>query len=107
VVGELKASPGRDLLIQGSGTLYSPLVAAGLIDCLVVMTFPVVLGPGKRAFDGAPGAGAFRLVEHFVSDAGVIFATYERHGEVQTGTFATKPPSAAEVERFAKWQREG
>ena len=40
-------------------------------------------------------------------DAGVIIATYERNGEVQTGTFATKPPSAAEVERVAKWQREG
>jgi dihydrofolate reductase len=105
VVGKLKASPGRDLLIQGSGTIYSPLVAAGLIDRLIVMTFPVVLGPGRRAFDGAPGAGAFRLVDHFVSDSGVIIATYERSGEVQTGTFATKPPSAAEVERFKRWER--
>ena len=105
VVRELKQSEGRDLLIQGSGTIYSPLVAAGLIDRLVVMTFPIVLGPGRRAFDGAPGAGAFRLVDHFVSDAGVIIATYERNGEVQTGTFATKPPSAAEVERFQRWER--
>ena len=46
-VAELKQSDGRDLLIQGSSTLYPPLLAAGLIDRLVVMTFPVVLGGGK------------------------------------------------------------
>lgn len=105
VVRDLKQSEGRDLLIQGSGTIYSPLLAAGLIDRLVVMTFPVVLGPGRRAFDGAPGAGAFKLAEHFVSDKGVIIATYERNGEVPTGTFETKPPSAAERERRAAWAR--
>jgi dihydrofolate reductase len=105
VVRELKASPGRDLLIQGSGTIYSPLVAAGLIDRLIVMTFPVVLGPGRRAFDGAPGAGAFKLADHFVSDKGVIVATYERNGEVPTGTFETRPRSAVERERRAAWAR--
>ena len=51
-VAELKRSEGRDLLIQGSSTLYVPLLAAGLIDRLVLMTFPVLLGEGKRIFDG-------------------------------------------------------
>ena len=46
-VAELKRSEGRDLLIQGSSTLYPPLLAAGLIDRLVLMTFPVVLGRGQ------------------------------------------------------------
>jgi dihydrofolate reductase len=66
-VAELKRSEGRDLLIQGSSTLYPPLLAAGLIDHLVLLTFPVVLGQGKRIFDGSQAPGAMKLVEHFIS----------------------------------------
>jgi dihydrofolate reductase len=101
-VGELKRSEGRDLLIQGSSTLYPSLLSARLIDQLTVMTFPVVLGSGKSIFDGSEKAGALKLVDHFVSDTGVIIATYEPAGEVKTGTFATKEPSEAEQVRQAK-----
>ena len=46
-----------------------------------------------------------KLVDHFVSDRGVIFTTYESGGDVPTGTFETKPPSEAELERREKWAR--
>src|SRR3954453_4667018 len=92
-VAELKRSDGRDLLIQGSSTLYVPLLAAGLIDRLVLMTFPVLLGEGKRIFDGSEAPGKLKLVDHFVANTGVITTTYEPAGEVPTGTFVTKPPS--------------
>jgi dihydrofolate reductase len=105
VVRKLKNTEGRDLLLQGSSTVYLPLLAAGLIDRLVLMTFPVVLGKGKRIFDGDATPGALRLVEHFVSDKGVVFATYEPDGEVKTGTFETKPPSEAELKRRASWPK--
>jgi dihydrofolate reductase len=105
-VAELKASEGRDLLIQGSSSLYVPLLAAGLIDRLVLMTFPVLLGRGKRIFDGSERPGALKLVDHFVSNTGVVFATYEPAGEVPTGTFETKPPSEAELKRRDQWARE-
>ena len=85
-VAELKRSDGRDLLIQGSSTLYPPLLAAGLIDRLVLMTFPVVLGAGKRIFDGSQTPGALKLVDHFVSNNGRVFTAYEPAGEVPTGT---------------------
>jgi dihydrofolate reductase len=97
-VARLKQSDGRDLLIQGSSMLYPPLLAAGLIDRLILMTFPVLLGSGKSIFDGFRDSGAFRLVESNVSDKGVIFGAYEPNGAVPTGTFATKEPSAAELE---------
>ncbi|MEO6255792.1 MAG: dihydrofolate reductase family protein [Sphingomicrobium sp.] len=97
-VGELKRSDGRDLLIQGSSTLYPPLLAAGLIDRLVIMIFPVVLGDGKRIFDGSQAHGALKLAEHAISDKGVAFLSYQPAGEVPTGTFATKPPSEDELE---------
>ena len=105
-VGKLKQTEGRDLLIQGSSTLYVPLLAAGLIDRLVLITFPVVLGRGKRIFDGSQAPGALKLVDHFVSPKGVIIANYEPNGDVPTGTFETKEPSQAELERREKWARE-
>jgi dihydrofolate reductase len=101
-VALLKQTEGRDLLIQGSSTLYPPLLSARLIDRLIVMTFPLVLGAGKSIFDGSEKAGALKLVDHFVSDTGVIIATYEPAGDVTTGTFATKEPSEAERVRQAK-----
>jgi len=98
-VAGLKRSEGRDLLIQGSSTLYPPLLSARLIDRLVLMTFPVVLGGGKRIFDGSERAGALKLVDHFVTATGVVLTAYEPAGDVQTGTFETKEPSLAELER--------
>ncbi len=106
VVSELKRSDGRDLLIQGSSTLYPPLLAAGLIERLVLMTFPILLGRGKRLFDGSQKPGAFKLVDHFVSNKGVFFTTYEPAGEVPLGSFETKPPSEAELKRREKWAKE-
>jgi dihydrofolate reductase len=91
-VAGLKRGEGRDLLIQGSSTLYGPLLAAGLIDRLVLMTFPVLLGQGKSIFDALEASGALRLIEHSVSDKGVVFASYEPAGEVRTGSFAANEP---------------
>jgi len=94
----VKEGNGPDLLIQGSSTLYPPLISARLIDRLLLIRYPVVLGRGKRIFDGSESPGTLRLVDHFVSNKGVVFTTYEPAGEVQTGTFATKEPSQAELE---------
>ena len=105
-VAELKRSEGRDLLIQGSSTLYVPLLAAALIDRLILMIFPIVLGRGKRVFDGSQSPGGFKLVDHFVSNGGVVFATYEPAGEVPTGSFATQEPSEAELKRREAWAQQ-
>jgi len=103
-VAELKKSEGRDLLIQGSSTLYVPLLNAGLIDRLVLMTFPLLLGQGKRIFDGSEQPGALKLVDSFVSATGVVTAIYEPAGEVRTGTFETKAPSEVELGRREKME---
>ncbi|HXS50348.1 MAG TPA: dihydrofolate reductase family protein [Sphingomicrobium sp.] len=101
-VAELKKSEGRDLLIQGSSTLYPPLLSARAIDRLTLITFPIVLGQGKRLFDGSEKPSALNLVEHFVSPRGVVITTYEPAGEVPTGSFASKDPSEEELERRRK-----
>jgi dihydrofolate reductase len=105
-VAELKQSDGRDLLIQGSSTLYPPLLSARLIDRLVLIRFPVLLGHGKRIFDGPVKPGGLKLVDHFVSHKGVVIACYEPDGDVPTGSFVTKEPSEAELERRQKWAQE-
>ena len=97
-VAELKRTEGRNLLIQGSSTLYPPLLSARLIDRLMLLTFPVLLGDGKRIFDPSQKPGTLRLVDHFVADSGVVITTYEPAGEVATGSFETKPPSEATLE---------
>jgi dihydrofolate reductase len=101
-IAELKRGEGPDLIIQGSGTLYPQLLHAGLIDRLILMTFPVILGSGKRLFgDGTP-PGAMRMVEHQITPGGNIIATYQPDGAVETGSFGTDEPSAAELDRREK-----
>jgi dihydrofolate reductase len=101
-VARLKESEGRDLLIQGSSSLYPPLLSARLIDRLILMTFPVLLGEGKRIFDGSEKPSGLKLADSFVSNTGVIIASYEPAGEVRTGTFETKEPSKEELARREK-----
>ena len=69
------------------------------------MTFPVLLGRGKRIFDGSESPSALKLVDHFISNKGVVLTTYEPGGEVPTGSFATKEPSEAELKRREEWAK--
>lgn len=106
-VRALKATEGRDLLIQGSSELIHTLLAHDLIDQLTVITFPVVLGRGLRLFDEASRPHAWTLESSETSSTGVVAATYRLAGEVPTGSFADGEPSAAELRRRERWAREG
>ena len=106
-VATLKQSDGPDLLVQGSTTLYPQLLAEGLIDRLFVMTFPVVLGQGKRLFGAGTPSGAWKMVDQSMSTTGVVIATYEPAGAVPIGSFQMSEPSAAEGRRQERMKREG
>ena len=93
----VKEGDGPDLLVQGSSTLYPALIAAGLLDRLTLMTFPVVLGGGKRLFGEETPAEALRLVEHRVTRSGAMIATYEPAGKVEHGWAG--PQSSSEREQ--------
>ncbi len=98
----LKAQPGHDLQMIGSGNLIQTLQAASLIDEYNVWTFPVVLGRGKRLFGEAAKPSALRLVRSKVSTSGVVMSTYVPAGEVRPGSFASIEPSEKELARRKK-----
>ena len=102
----LKAQPGPDLQIIGSGLLIQTLQAASLIDEYNVWTFPVVLGRGKRLFSEATKPSALRLVRSQVSTTGAVMSTYVPAGEIQPGSFASTKPSEKELARRTKMANE-
>lgn len=95
----LKAQPGPDLQMIGSGNLMQTLQAASLIDEYNVWTFPVVLGRGKRLFGETARPSALRHVHSQVSDSGVVMSVYAPDGEIQPGSFPGAEPSDWERDR--------
>jgi dihydrofolate reductase len=62
-IQKLRAAPGGDILVNGSGRLVSLLLDAGLVDELRLMLFPVVLGGGKRLFPDGITSSSLQLTE--------------------------------------------
>lgn len=85
-VEAVKRSAGSDLKVWGSSVLVRSLLERGLVDELVLMTYPVVLGTGKKLFGDGAEAAAFTLTDSVVTPDGVFLARYARSGEVRTGT---------------------
>ena len=83
----LKRQDGANLLTWGSGDMMRQLLAAGLVDELRLLTYPVVLGRGKRLFDDNAQASAFTLANSTSAASGVLITHYVRSGEVRTGTY--------------------
>ena len=95
----LKAQPGPDLQMIGSGNLIQTLQAASLIDEYNVWTFPLVLGRGKRLFSETAKPSALRLVRSQVSTTGVVMSTYVPSGDIHPDSFPGAEPSEKELAR--------
>ncbi|MEV3922584.1 dihydrofolate reductase family protein [Actinomadura coerulea] len=79
-VRELKAKPGGELQVHGSGMLTRWLLENGLVDEMTLMTVPVVLGQGARLFPDAGPDLALDLVESRVDSKGVTIQVYRPAG---------------------------
>lgn len=107
-VRALKATEGRDLLIQGSSEVIHTLLAHDLIDQLTLLTFPIILGSGKRVFDSGSRPRAWSLTKMRQNGSGVVAQTYDRTDQPPpTGAFGETAPSEAELARRERWAREG
>lgn len=84
-IKKLKESGDNMLQVHGSGNLIQTLLKNDLVDELWLKFYPVTLGSGKKLFAEGTIPAAFKLTESKVSPSGVIFANYNRDGEVKTG----------------------
>lgn len=76
----LKEQWGRDILVAGSGKLTRSLIKLNLIDEFRLMVFPVVLGEGKRLFDGTDMM-KLKLIDMIRFETGVMVMHYQPNNE--------------------------
>jgi dihydrofolate reductase len=79
-VRELKAKPGRELQVHGSGDLLRWLLERDLVDELNLRIYPVVLGAGLRLFPEQGPAHGLKLLDSKTTPKGVTFQTYRPAG---------------------------
>ena len=84
----MKQQGGPDLQVYGSSHLLQTLFTHDLVDELWLKIFPLTLGPGKRLFGAGTRPGAFKLTRSEATPAGLIVASYERAGDMTTGSFS-------------------
>ncbi|WP_434300053.1 dihydrofolate reductase family protein [Corallococcus exiguus] len=85
-VRRLKASPGRELQVHGSGGLLQTLLAHDLVDALHLHVIPVTLGSGRRLFGAGTQPRMLQLAASRITPNGVALLTYRRAGPLRTGT---------------------
>jgi dihydrofolate reductase len=85
-VRELKAQPGRELQVHGSGTLVRWLLDNDLVDELNLVVFPVIVGDGTRLFPDKGLDTALELVESRTTPKGVTIQVYRTAGRPEYGT---------------------
>jgi dihydrofolate reductase len=85
-VHELKAKPGRELQVHGSGVLFRWLFANDLVDEMTLFTFPVVVGQGARLFPDTGRDRALELVKSQATPSGVTIQVYRPTGRPRYGT---------------------
>jgi dihydrofolate reductase len=84
-VGELKAKPGGELQVHGSGALIRSLLDNDLVDEMNLFTYPLVVGQGTRLFPDTGPDRALELVESRTTPSGVILQVYRPAGRLQYG----------------------
>jgi dihydrofolate reductase len=84
-VQALKDEPGDELQIWGSSQLLRTLLQHELVDRFRLMTFPLVLGSGRRLFNDGILPATMHPAGLSVTDLGIVIGTYEPAGPVRHG----------------------
>jgi dihydrofolate reductase len=84
-VERLKAQPGGELQVHGSGVLVRALLELDLVDELRLLVFPVIVGQGRRLFPEEGIATGLRLVESRTTPSGVAIQVYRPDGRPAFG----------------------
>jgi dihydrofolate reductase len=83
-IRSVKSTDGPDLIVWGSSTLTSVLLGQGLVDEVVLMVYPVLLGRGKRFFSDTVDPRELAFVSTKVTPTGVLINTYRCVGALQS-----------------------
>jgi dihydrofolate reductase len=87
----VKSKDGPDLIVWGSSTLTSVLLKEGLVDEVLLLVYPILLGRGKRFFSDSADPRELALVSTKAASSGVLMNTYRHVGSLRTGSFAEPP----------------
>ena len=87
-VRRIKSTDGPVLIVWGSSTLTSVLLEQGLVDEVVLVVYPVLLGPGKRFFSDNADPRELAIVSTKAMPTGVLVNTYRHVGPLRTESFA-------------------
>lgn len=87
----IKSSDGPNLIVWGSSTLMPVLLGNSLADEVILLTYPVLLGSGKRFFSHPTDAREMGLVSSQVGTTGVLINTYRPVCPLRTGSFLEPP----------------
>jgi dihydrofolate reductase len=79
----VKATDGPDLLVWGSSTLTSVLLGEGLVDEVLLLVYPVLLGRGKRFFADHAAPCELAFVSSQATSTGVLINTYQHVGPLR------------------------
>ncbi len=82
-IGELKAKPAGELQVHGSGSLVRWLFDNHLVDEIILLTYPVVIGQGTRLFPATGPDIALDLVESRAFPKGITIQVYRPAGRPQ------------------------
>jgi dihydrofolate reductase len=85
-IGELKARPGSELQVHGSGVLIRWLLENQLVDEITLLTYPVIVGQGRRLFPDSGPDIALDLVDSVATPKGVTIQVYRPTGRPQYAT---------------------
>jgi dihydrofolate reductase len=85
-IGELKAKPGGELQVHGSGNLVRWLLGNDLVDEITLFTYPVIIGQGTRLFPATGPDTALDLVDSRATLGGVTIQIYRPTGRPQYAT---------------------
>ena len=83
-VRSVKSKDGPDLIVWGSSTLTSVLLEQGLVDEVLLLVCPVLLGRGKRFFSESADPRELALVSTKAASTGVLMNTYRYVGSLRT-----------------------
>ena len=83
-IRRVKSQDGPDLMVWGSASLTSALLEQGLVDEVVLVVYPVLLGRGKRCFSDSADPRELALVSSKATPSGVLLNIYRHVGSVRT-----------------------